>query len=405
MTAAFRLRIIFHIVLRVIRIKVRYSHAGPLSLQARTHAHFPDNPGSCRNVRLRVKRGDRGGPAASRPVRGAGIVDCRRYGRRYRQGRTDRGHTAGRAARLALPRRCLPRRLDHVLPLPADRTPAPPRAAVRCSRSRTVRGYRRVEGFVLRPRTDYRDPAGHAHRHRRRHHARHAGGAGSRCAARRTVCRCCAGRCCSRCHWRPAGAAASSRACVRRTAMLRPSFHGDTLRLAPAHRAAPRNVTTSDPYLWLEDVSGQESLDWVRKQNAKSQEVLEADQDFQRLEKDLLAILDSDEKIPYVVKRGPHYYNFWTDRDHQRGIWRRTTLAEYRKANAEWETLLDIDALNEAEGENWVWHGADCLKPADPDEAYERCLIALSRGGADADVTREFDLTTRDWVRDGFFRP
>ena len=164
-------------------------------------------------------------------------------------------------------------------------------------------------------------------------------------------------------------------------------------------------MTTSDPYLWLEDVSGQESLDWVRKQNAKSQEVLEADKDFQRLEKDLLAILDSDEKIPYVVKRGPHYYNFWTDRDHQRGIWRRTTLAEYRKANPEWETLLDIDALNEAEGENWVWHGADCLKPADPDEAYERCLIALSRGGADADVTREFDLTTRDWVRDGFFRP
>ena len=104
-------------------------------------------------------------------------------------------------------------------------------------------------------------------------------------------------------------------------------------------------MTTSDPYLWLEDVSGQESLDWVRKQNAKSQEVLEADQDFQRLEKDLLAILDSDEKIPYVVKRGPHYYNFWTDRDHQRGIWRRTTLAEYRKANPEWETLLDIDAL------------------------------------------------------------
>ena len=161
----------------------------------------------------------------------------------------------------------------------------------------------------------------------------------------------------------------------------------------------------SDPYLWLEDVAGEASLHWVRKQNARSQEVLEADKDFRRLEKDLLAILDSDDKIPYVVKRGPHYYNFWTDRDHQRGIWRRTTLAEYRNADPKWETLLDIDALNEAEGENWVWHGADCLKPADPDEAYERCLIALSRGGADADVTREFDLTTRDWVRDGFFRP
>jgi prolyl oligopeptidase len=161
----------------------------------------------------------------------------------------------------------------------------------------------------------------------------------------------------------------------------------------------------TDPYLWLEDVSGRDSLDWVRAQNARSQEVLEADKDFERLEKDLLSILDSDEKIPYVVKRGPHYYNFWTDRDHQRGLWRRTTPAEYRKPDPEWETLLDIDALNEAEGENWVWHGADCLKPADPERAWKRCLIALSRGGADADVTREFDLVTKDWVRDGFYRP
>src|SRR5690606_25478928 len=31
--------------------------------------------------------------------------------------------------------------------------------------------------------------------------------------------------------------------------------------------------------------------------------------------------------------------------------------------------------------------------------------IALSRGGADADVTREFDLSRKGWIRDGFFRP
>ena len=62
--------------------------------------------------------------------------------------------------------------------------------------------------------------------------------------------------------------------------------------------------------------------------------------------------------------------------------------------------MLDLDALNKAEGAKWVWHGADCLRPA-----YERCLIALSPGGSDADVTREFDLTTKQFVQDGFFRP
>jgi prolyl oligopeptidase len=161
---------------------------------------------------------------------------------------------------------------------------------------------------------------------------------------------------------------------------------------------------SDDPYLWLEDVSGNESLDWVREQNATAHDALEANAEFERLRSDLLAILDSDAKIPYVEKLGSHYYNFWKDKEHQRGIWRRTTLKEYRKPEPEWETLLDQDALNEAEGENWVWHGAECLKPVDSGQPYERCLIALSRGGADADVTREFDLTTNEWVRNGFFR-
>src|SRR3546814_15544275 len=94
----------------------------------------------------------------------------------------------------------------------------------------------------------------------------------------------------------------------------------------------------------------------------------------------LFRSLDSDAKIPYVGKRGEYYYNFWQDAQYERGIWRRTTLDEYRKDEPKWETLLDLDALNKAEGENWVWHGADCLRPD-----YERCLVALSRGGADAD--------------------
>ncbi len=156
----------------------------------------------------------------------------------------------------------------------------------------------------------------------------------------------------------------------------------------------------TDPYLWLEDVTGDKALGWAREQNARTDAELASAPGFDRLKADILAILDSDAKIPAVEKIGDYYYNFWKDAQHERGLWRRTTLEEYRKAEPAWETILDLDALNKAEGENWVWHGADCLKPE-----YTRCLVALSRGGADADVTREFDLSTKSWVEGGFFRP
>ena len=165
-----------------------------------------------------------------------------------------------------------------------------------------------------------------------------------------------------------------------------------------AHAEEPAKVT-DDQYAWLEEVTGDKPLEWVKAQNARTEAEITTTQGFKQLEAGILKMLDSDAKIPGVQKIGDYYYNFWKDKNHERGIWRRTTLAEYRKAQPKWETILDLDALNKAEGENWVWHGANCLRPE-----YTRCLVALSRGGADANVTREFDLGTRQWVKDGFFR-
>ncbi|GAB3102837.1 prolyl oligopeptidase family serine peptidase [Lysobacter terrae] len=176
--------------------------------------------------------------------------------------------------------------------------------------------------------------------------------------------------------------------------------------LGAAHAEdAPKMKDPADPFAWLEEVEGSHSLEWVRAQNAKSEGALAADPQFKQLEGDIRAILDSNAKIPGVEKIGAYYYNFWKDAQHQRGLWRRTTLEEYRKPEPQWETVLDLDALNTAENAQWVWHGAQCLKPQQPGAAYERCLIALSRGGSDADVTREFDLTSKTWVKDGFYRP
>ena len=163
---------------------------------------------------------------------------------------------------------------------------------------------------------------------------------------------------------------------------------------------AAKAPAPEDRYLWLEDVTGEKALDWARARNAESAKVARRPDDFAALEKRILDILDSDARIPYVEKLGPWYYNFWRDAKNPRGLWRRTTLAEYRKAQPAWETVLDLDALGAAEKENWVWHGADCLKPE-----YKRCLVSLSRGGADADVVREFDLETKAFVKDGFSCP
>ncbi|WP_412031211.1 prolyl oligopeptidase family serine peptidase [Halomonas sp. LR3S48] len=167
--------------------------------------------------------------------------------------------------------------------------------------------------------------------------------------------------------------------------------------------AAPHDE--HDPHLWLEEVEGERTLAWVTERNAESQARLADFPGFVELRDDLQAILEADDRIPFVVKRGEHFYNFWQDRDHPRGLWRRTTLKEYRKARPEWEVLIDLDALNAEEGENWVWHGAHCLRPASPGESWRHCLVSLSRGGADADVTREFDLVEKRWVENGFFRP
>jgi prolyl oligopeptidase PreP (S9A serine peptidase family) len=160
------------------------------------------------------------------------------------------------------------------------------------------------------------------------------------------------------------------------------------------------DAASGDPYLWLEEVEGEKPLDWVRERNAAAQKEIEAAPGFAALRNDLRGILDSTAKIPYVQKIGEHYYNLWKDAEHERGLWRRTTLDDYRKADPAWETVLDIDALGKAEGVNWVWGGADCLAPD-----YTRCLVNLSRGGADATVTREFDLTSKTFVKGGFERP
>ncbi|MEV7229444.1 prolyl oligopeptidase family serine peptidase [Polymorphospora sp. NPDC051019] len=155
-----------------------------------------------------------------------------------------------------------------------------------------------------------------------------------------------------------------------------------------------------DEYLWLEDVDGADAGTWVRERNAEAVARLATGGTFDDLKAEIRQVLDADDRIPYVTRRGDHVYNFWRDAAHPRGLWRRTTLDDYRRPEPDWQVLLDIDTLAADEGENWVWAGAAVLRPD-----HRRCLVSLSRGGADATVVREFDLVDLAFVADGFTLP
>ncbi|GAB2839809.1 prolyl oligopeptidase family serine peptidase [Pseudoduganella ginsengisoli] len=169
---------------------------------------------------------------------------------------------------------------------------------------------------------------------------------------------------------------------------------------AQAEAPSPAPALNTDPYLWLEDVSSERALDWVRQWNDLTTSRLGALPGFQQTSKAIREIVDSRERIPFVEKQGKYVYNFWKDAGHPRGVLRRTTLERYKSSAPKWDTVLDVDRLARDEKENWVWHGMNCLKPK-----AERCLFSLTRGGGDAHVVREFDTGRLQFVSGGFALP
>jgi prolyl oligopeptidase len=158
-------------------------------------------------------------------------------------------------------------------------------------------------------------------------------------------------------------------------------------------------VMTDDPYLWLEDIAGDDALDWVRARNEPTLAEFGGAQ-FEKMRTEALEVLDTDARIPYVGRRGEYLYNFWRDATNPRGLWRRTTLDSYRTDSPDWDVLIDVDALGRADDEKWVWAGATIIEPE-----FTRALVELSRGGSDAAIVREFDMETREFITDGFELP
>ena len=171
-------------------------------------------------------------------------------------------------------------------------------------------------------------------------------------------------------------------------------------RARPAARPTAEPTEPADPFRWLEDVAGDDAMDWVRARSAEAVGRIGAGSRFGELRDGAREVLDSTDRIAYVTRGGQHLYNFWQDAEHLRGLWRRTTLESYRSAEPAWDVLIDVDELGRAEDVSWVWHGAQLLRPT-----YDRALVTLSPGGSDAEAVREFDLATRAFVPGGFELP
>ena len=178
-----------------------------------------------------------------------------------------------------------------------------------------------------------------------------------------------------------------------------PAAADDHSTTAEAAEAAVDGVPgpDQDPYIWLEEARSDRALEWVRAENERTLAHMEADPRFDELKAEALAIFDSEDRIPYVSFRPDGLYNFWQDKENPKGVLRRTTLESYQTDDPEWEVILDVDALAAAEGKEWVYKGSTCLPPD-----MRKCMIALSDGGEDATIMREFDMTTKSFVEGGF---
>ena len=161
--------------------------------------------------------------------------------------------------------------------------------------------------------------------------------------------------------------------------------------------AQTKPMSDNDPYIWLEDKDGAKPLAWVENENARTLARLEHDARYRTYYDEAFAIASAKDRIAMPEQTNGRILNFWRDADHPQGIWRATSEADYAAAAPKWTTLLDLDALSQAEGKKWVWKGATCLQP---DERL--CLVQLSEGGEDAVELREFDLVAGKFVAGGF---
>lgn len=159
-------------------------------------------------------------------------------------------------------------------------------------------------------------------------------------------------------------------------------------------------MAQEDPYLWLEEVDGSKALEFVTTQNKATEDVLTQQMEYQDIYNKSLAIINATDRIAMPSIYGSYIYNFWQDKEHVRGIWRRATSASYNTGKPIWETLVDLDAISKKDNIKWVFKGATGLYPN-----FDRFIVNLSKGGGDAVVIKEYDAVAKKFISNGFELP
>lgn len=198
-----------------------------------------------------------------------------------------------------------------------------------------------------------------------------------------------------------AGAILAACTTVTEDTVLTPEIQIETSVTAESESAAPAPETNeTDPLLWMEEVEGEAALAWVNAQNERSLAEIKALPVYDDNYAKAVDLATSTDRIPYGTVRDGLVYNFWQDETNVRGLWRRTSLESYKTDAPDWETVLDFDKLAADEDKNWVFKGSNCFKPDGAEKTL--CFVALSDGGKDAVINREFDLDAKAFVEGGF---
>ncbi len=160
-----------------------------------------------------------------------------------------------------------------------------------------------------------------------------------------------------------------------------------------------------DAFSYLEDSQDERTLTWVSSQNQRTLDELKSDpryRDYVTTAVMVDRLSDSDAghvASATFVLSGTHVYENWIGPEHPKGLWRRSTLKSFLGKAPSWEKLLDMDALDNAEGRNWS------LAQMRFSPSGKRCLMKLSDGGTYSYQWREFDLVNRNFVEGGFNVP
>jgi len=156
--------------------------------------------------------------------------------------------------------------------------------------------------------------------------------------------------------------------------------------------------TASFDDAWLNDTDSQRTRDWVEAENRQTLDRLGADPRFETYRREAAVVMTDPSRLPEGRRIGDHVYNYWQDRAHPQGLWRRSPAESYFAGTPEWETVLDLDLLSQGDpGKSWFLAGTACRE--------SRCLVSLADKSKDGHIVREFDLAAKSFVEDGFRLP